>query len=92
MLPIVALVPLALASGGLFGFVEERFRRKRVSMQLTSKSSVDVLHPDEPNINDDEQDAKIIMSKGDLIQIRHSEKAARIAIGTSAVGLLGIHQ
>ena len=88
MLPIVALVPLALAGGGLFGFVEERFRRKRVSTQLASDLSIDVSDSDDPNMKDMKQDATVVMSRGDLVQISHSEKAARIAIGTSAVGLL----
>lgn len=90
MIPIVVLVPLALAGGGLFGLVEERFRRKRTSMQLSSKPQMDVPYS-EADLgldNNERQDAQVIMSSGDLVQIRHAEKAARIAIATSAVGLL----
>ena len=80
MIPIVLIVPLALAGGGLFGLAEERFRRKRISTKLTD----DALHSDA----EEGQDAPITMAKGDLVQIKHSERAARLAIGLSAVGLL----
>ena len=83
MIPIVVLVPLALAGGGLFGFVEERFRRKRAPMQLSAKSQMGDHDEDKGK-----QDAQVVMSSGDLIQIKHSERAARIAMGTAAVGLL----
>jgi len=83
MIPIVIIVPLALASGGLFGLVEERFRRKRVSMQLSSNSTKDASDSDVEELDEPE-----LMASGDIIQIKHSERAARLAIGLSAVGLI----
>lgn len=84
MIPLIILVPAALAGGGLFGFAHERFRRKRLAVQLSSEFNPD--SPDTLYSETIEQEPKV-MSSGDLVQIGHSERAARIALGTSIVGL-----
>ena len=76
MIHLILLGPLALAGGGLLGVAHERFRRKRLLEQLSSK-------PTDP----DEQE-ELIAAKDDLVELRHSERAAHIALGVSAAGLL----
>jgi len=76
MIPFVIIVPLAIAGGGLIGLVEERFRQKRLP-----KAILDVTDPDDTI----EQDPPI-MASGDLVQIKHSTIAARVALGLTAIG------
>lgn len=80
MIPFIILAPLAIAGGGLFGLVEERFRRKRLAAQVASQTT-----PDSPS-DTEKQDAPV-MASGDLIQIKRSALAARTALGLSAAGI-----
>ena len=73
---------ILIAAGGLFGMAHERFRRKRLAAQISSEltqdeSVADATDPEEP-----------AMVRGDLVQVKHSQVAARTALGVSAVGML----
>ncbi len=75
MIPFVIVVPLAVAGGGLIGLVQERFRRKRLPKAILDATDPDAMEQDPP-----------IMASGDLVQIKHSTIAARVALGLTAVG------
>lgn len=75
MIPFVIVVPLAIAGGGLIGLVQERFRRKRLPEAILDASGPDAMEQGPP-----------IMASGDLVQIKHSTIAARLALGMTAVG------
>lgn len=72
---------ILLAAGGLFGLAHERFRRKRLAAQISTELTPEVLHPD-----DVVQDGEL-MASGDLVQIKHAERSARLALGVAAVGM-----
>jgi len=75
MIPFIIVVPLAVAGGGLIGLAQEGFRRKRLS-----KAILDASDPDAVEQN------PTVMARGDLVQIKHSTIAARVALGLTAVG------
>lgn len=75
MIPFVIVVPLAVAGGGLIGLVQERFRRKRLPEAILDASDPDSMEQEPP-----------IMASGDLVQIKHSTIAARVALGLTAIG------
>ncbi len=75
MIPFVIVVPLAVAGGGLIGLVQERFRRKRLSKAILDASDPDFV-----------EQGPAVLANGDLVQIKHSTIAARIALGLTAVG------
>ncbi len=75
MIPFVIVVPLAVAGGGLIGLVQERFRRKRLSKAILDASDPDAV-----------EQGPAVMANGDLVQIKHSTIAARVAVGLTAVG------
>ena len=75
MIPFVIVVPLAVAGGGLIGLVHERFRRKRLPEAILDATDSDAMEQDSP-----------IMVSGDLVQIKHSTIAARLALGLTALG------
>lgn len=75
MIPFVIVVPLAVAGGGLIGLVQERFRKKRLPKAILDASDPDTIEQDPP-----------VMSSGDLVQIKHSTIAARVALGLTAIG------
>lgn len=76
MIHLVILGPLAVAGGGLLGMAHERFRRKRLRGQLSTKSTSAA-----------ELEA-MVAAKDDIGELRFSERAAHLALGVSAVGLL----
>ena len=76
MIPLIFFVPLALTGGGLVGMAHERFRRKRLSKAILVASDSDAAKQDEQP-----------MARGDLVQIKYAERAARIALGASVVGI-----
>lgn len=77
MIPFVVIVPLAVASGGLLGFVQERFRRNRLAKAVKVASDTDAIEIEQ---------ASTVMSSGDLVQINNSSTAARVALGLTAIG------
>jgi putative oxidoreductase len=83
MIPFIVLAPLAVAGGGLVGLAQEHLRRKRQAAQV-SLQTLDVSHADNEDIKEEEVP---IMARGELVQIKHSEMAARVALGLSAAGM-----
>ena len=77
MIPFIVLAPLAIAGGGLYGFAEEHFRRRRLAAQTTSDSA----HLDT------EEQGPPVMASGEPVQIKRSAIAARTALGLSAAGI-----
>jgi len=82
MIPFFVLAPLAIAGGGLFGFAEEKIRRKRLAAQASSQP----VPPDSADSETTNQDAPV-MASGDPVQIKRSALAARTALGLSAAGI-----
>ena len=82
MIPFIVLVPLAVAGGGLFGAAHERFRRKRLTAKPTQGAAVILSQSGAV-----EQDTQV-MAGDDPVQIKLSERAAHIALGVSALGVL----
>lgn len=80
MIPFIVLMPLAVAGGGLIGLAHERFRRKPLATQLSS--ALDSSNPDAV-----EMEGQTMMASGDLLQVKYSERAARLAVGVSMIGL-----
>lgn len=77
MIPFIVLAPLAIAGGGLFGFAEEHFRRKRLATQSSSQTTP----------ADTEKQEVPVMASGEPVQIKRSAIAARTALGLSAAGI-----
>jgi len=76
MIHLILLGPLAVAGGSLLGLAHERFRRKRLAERIAAKPASAA-----------EREA-LIAAKDDLVELRYSERAAHIALGVSAAGLL----
>lgn len=81
MIHFIILGPL-VAAGGLIGLVQERFRRKRLAAQLFSAPARSASQVDPAG-----EDMQVIFSD-DPVQLRHSERAAHVALGVSAAGAL----
>jgi len=75
---------ILIAAGGLFGIAHESFRRKRLAAQISAEMTQDQVDADAIEIDQDEP----VMARGDLVQVKHSEIAARAALGASALGML----
>jgi len=82
MIPFIVLMPLAVTGGGLLGLVHERFLKKRLVIPETSS-----LVLDSTPFDSGDPDAPLMMASGDLVQVKYSERAAKIAMGMSAVGM-----
>lgn len=84
MIPLLLFVPLAVSGGGLLGLVHEHMRHKCQTERLSTKVS-----PDASPGGDMEADEQATATPSrDLIQIKHSECSAHLALGVSAVGIL----
>ncbi|MGB5733566.1 MAG: DoxX family protein [Thiohalocapsa sp.] len=82
MIHLAVLAPLVVAGGGLIGYAHERFRRKRLVEALSAKRI-----GEDDGSNADEIYAEFV-AKDDLVELKFSERAARIALGLTATGLL----
>jgi hypothetical protein len=72
----IILVPL-VAAGGLVGRLHEGIRRKRLAARLFSNTTRGA-----PDVEAPVADMQVVGSD-DLVQIRHSERAAHVALGVS---------
>jgi putative oxidoreductase len=82
MIHLAVLAPLVVAGGGLLGYAHERFRRKRLVDELSARR----IEADADK-GAEEVYAELI-AKDDLVELKYSERAARIALGLTATGLL----
>jgi putative oxidoreductase len=82
MIHLAVLAPLVVAGGGLLGYAHEQFRRKRLVEQLSAKR----IGPD--GETDNEELLAELITKDELVELKYSERAARIALGLTATGLL----
>ncbi len=82
MIHLAILAPLALTGGGLLGYAHERFRRKRLIAALSAKPTGDTAEGSAEEVFGE------FIAKDDLLELKYSERAARIALGLTATGLL----
>jgi heat shock protein HtpX len=81
LIHFIIFVPL-VAAGGLVGLLHEGIRRKRLAARLFSNTTRGA-----PDVETPVADMQVVGSD-DLVQIRHSERAAHIALGVSTAGAL----